>query len=172
MEVFQTTSSASVEVIAASPAQAPILANLLELYIYDFSEFIDITLGDDGRFGYPQLPLYWQEPQRHPFLIRVEGQWAGFALVRRGSQLSGDEQVYDVAEFFILRSARRRGIGRQAAHAIWQRFPGAWEVRVINRNQQAQSFWRRAISEFIGTAVDPTPFEKNGEGWQVYAFDT
>src|SRR5271155_1151437 len=48
----------ALEVIRAAPDQAPILANLLELYAHDFSEFHDIDLGEDGRFGYRSLPLY------------------------------------------------------------------------------------------------------------------
>ena len=50
------------EVILATSEQEPILANLLELYAHDFSEFYDLTLRADGRFGYDQLPLYWREP--------------------------------------------------------------------------------------------------------------
>ncbi|HYL98957.1 MAG TPA: GNAT family N-acetyltransferase, partial [Blastocatellia bacterium] len=101
----------SAEVLPASFEQMPILANLLELYIHDFSELIDLKIGPDGRFGYPRLPLYWKEPNRYPFLIKVDGHWAGFALVSRGSQVSADEEVWDLAEFFVLRGYRRLGIG-------------------------------------------------------------
>ena len=55
-----------VEVLAAAAEQAPVLANLLELYSHDFSEFIDLELEPDGRYGYPQLELYWREPGRFP----------------------------------------------------------------------------------------------------------
>ena len=72
------------EVVAATPEQEPILANLLELYVHDFSEFLDLDIGEDGRFGYPSLSLYWSEPGRHPFLIRADGKLAGLALVKRG----------------------------------------------------------------------------------------
>ena len=41
--------------------QELVLANLLELYAHDFSEFHDLELGMDGRFGYSHLPLYWSE---------------------------------------------------------------------------------------------------------------
>ena len=34
---------------------------MLELYAHDFSEFIDLKLGADGRFGYKHLYLYWKE---------------------------------------------------------------------------------------------------------------
>ncbi len=50
--------SAQIELIPATLEQQPLLANLLELYIHDFSEFHDVELGPDGRFGYRNLPLY------------------------------------------------------------------------------------------------------------------
>ena len=107
------------------------MANLLELYLHDFSEFVPSDIGEDGHFGYPYLAAYWQERERFPFLIRVETALAGFALVRQGSLLSGAPDVMDMAEFFVLRRWRRRGIGRTAAHALFQHFPGRWEVRVL-----------------------------------------
>ena len=67
--------------------QAPILANLLELYAHDFSELISLEPGPDGRFGYDKLLLYWTEAGRHPLLIAVDGRWASFALVKRGSEI-------------------------------------------------------------------------------------
>src|SRR5271154_5045561 len=73
-----------IEVISATAAQAPILANLLELYAHDFSEFHDLNIGEDGRFGYRSLSLYWSEPHRHPFLIRMDGKLAGLVLVKKG----------------------------------------------------------------------------------------
>jgi predicted acetyltransferase len=172
MELPQTTSAIEIEVVPASPEQMPIMANLLELYSHDFSEFIELTLGADGRFGYEPLPLYWQDPDRHPFLIRVDGHWAGFAFVRRGSQASGNHDVWDMAEFFIVRGYRRRGVGTGAAEAIWKRFPGKWEVRVMGRNSKAQGFWREAIRKFIGRAVQPALLEREGKNWQVYPFES
>ena len=56
-----------VEVIEATRQQEQVLANLLELYVHDFSEFLDLEIGEDGRFGYPSLPLYWSEQGRYPF---------------------------------------------------------------------------------------------------------
>jgi predicted acetyltransferase len=47
------------------------------LYAHDFSEFHEIELGADGRFGYKHLPLYWREPNRRPLLVKVDGKLAG-----------------------------------------------------------------------------------------------
>jgi predicted acetyltransferase len=132
--------SASIDLILATPEQQSILANLIELYAHDFSEFLDVEMGEDGRFGYKRLPLYWSEAGRHPFLVRMDGKLAGFALVKRGSEISGDADVWDMAEFFVLRGYRRRGIGIQVAHRVWREFSGKWEVRVMQSNVQAQRF--------------------------------
>lgn len=163
---------ARLEVIRALPEEQPILANLLELYAHDFSEFHDVHIGADGRFGYPRLPLYWSEPDRHPFLVWWDGQLAGFVLVKRGSEISGDLVIWDMAEFFVLRGHRRRGMGTQIAHDVWTRFPGLWEVRVMQSNGSANQFWARAIASFTGEAVDPVHIEKGGEVWGVYRFES
>jgi predicted acetyltransferase len=165
----------TLEVIRAAPDQAPILANLLELYAHDFSEFHDIDLGEDGRFGYGLLPLYWSEPDRHPFLIKLDGRWAGLVLVKRvkkGSQASGDDAAWDMAEFFIVRGCRRRGIGSRVAHEVWRQFPGPWEVRVMQANAAAQQFWAGAIAGFMGEAIQPAHIEKDGKSWIVFSFES
>ena len=172
MTTFQTTSQVKVEIIPALEEQEPILANLLELYAHDFSEFIDLKLGADGRFGYKHLPLYWRESNRHPFLITVNGYLAGFVFVRRGSEISNDADVWDMAEFFIVRGYRRLGIGTKVVHEVLEKFPGKWEVRVIDRNQRAMKFWGRAISEFLGKDVDSVPSDKGGQGWHIFSFDS
>jgi predicted acetyltransferase len=161
-----------VEVVPAGPEQEPILANLLELYAHDFSEFHDIELGADGRFGYEHLPLYWSEPGRHAFLVRMNSKLAGLVLVRSGSQISGNKTVWDMAEFFILRGCRRRGIGTAAAREVWRRFPGAWEVRVMRSNRPARDFWERAISAFIGEPSHSVYVEKDGRYWQLFSFES
>src|SRR5579863_2408117 len=117
------------QIIPAEREQEPILANLLELYAHDFSEFLDLELGEDGRFSYSELPLYWSEPEGHPFLIRIDGNLAGLVLVKKG-----EGGVWDMAEFFVVRGWRRCGMGTQAAHEVWERFPGMWEVRVVQAN--------------------------------------
>jgi predicted acetyltransferase len=172
MTISRTTSPLDVEVIPALPEQEHILAKMLELYAHDFSEFIDLKLGADGRFGYKHLPLYWKEPNRYPFLIMANGHLAGFVLVRRGSEISNDADVWDIAEFFIVRRFRRLGLGMKAAQEIWKKFSGKWEVRVIDRNQKAKDFWGRAINEFLGKTIEPIPLDKNGEGWHVFSFES
>src|SRR5690606_22496661 len=53
------------------------------------------------------------------------GQRVGFALLV--SQPGGMQPDYRLAEFFIARPQRRRGLGREAARLIFERFAGRWE---------------------------------------------
>ena len=161
-----------IELVPAAPDEQPILANLLELYAHDFSEFHEIELGVDGRFGYRHLPLYWSDPNRRPFLVRVDGKLAGLVLVKKGSELSGDETVWDMAEFFVVRRYRRRGIGTYVAHEVWRQVPGPWEVRVMESNYSAHLFWAHAISSFAGEAVLSGCVEKGGQFWRVFSFES
>lgn len=155
------------ELIPASQDQQPVLANLPELYAHDFSEFHHLELGENGRFGYSSLPLYWSDPGRHPFLIRIDGNLAGLALVKK---VNG--QLWDMAEFFVVRGCRRHGIGTQAAHEVWTRFPGAWQVRVMEGNVPAQLFWARAIAAFAGETIPPVRIENDGRLWIVFSFES
>ncbi len=161
-----------VEVIAAPRELEPVLANLFELYAHDFSEFVELRLGPDGRFGYSELRLYWEEPGRRAFVIRAGGELAGFALLMKGSAVSGDPEVWDVAEFFVARGFRRLGVGTRAAREVWRRFPGRWEVRVIDANRKAKEFWRSAIGDFLGETIEPTPFSRGGRVWHVFSFES
>jgi predicted acetyltransferase len=164
--------SAHIEVIRAAPDEEAILANLLELYVHDFSEFNDIELGEDGRFGYESLPLYWREPDRHPFLVRMNGKLAGLVLVKRGFGLFRQPDDLGHAEFFIVRGYRRRGIGTGTAYEVWRRFPGPWEVRVMDSNHSAHQFRERAIAEFAREAIPSVRVEKSGKGWRVFSLES
>jgi predicted acetyltransferase len=163
---------ARIELQPALREDAPVLLNLLELYSHDFSEFCRVDIGEDGRFGYKSLPLYWSEPDRHSFLIRTDGQLAGLALVKKGSESSCNGAVWDMAEFFVLRGCRRHGIGTHAAHEVWKRFPGPWAVRVMQANPSAHSFWKGAISDFTRKPNQSVLVEKDGRLWHLFSFES
>src|SRR4051812_26911267 len=150
---------------------AGLLSNLLELYIHDLSEaFPSVEIGADGRFGYSKLPLYWSEPERRfPFLIRCDARVVGFALATRGSPATDDPNVFDVAEFFVLRRHRRSGVGHRAAVLLWSRLPGRWTVRVSEGNPAALPFWARVIAEFTGGAAMESKRADDPHAWRVFS---
>jgi predicted acetyltransferase len=158
---------------AATAADASLLGNLLELYCHELSDvFPSVVLGPDGRFGYPALPLYWSEPERRfAFLIRVDGQVAGFVLATRGSP-AANPQVLDVAEFFVLRRYRRQGFGQRAVRLLWNRLPGPWTVRVAEGNQIGLAFWAALLAVQAPVGVTESVRLSGSMSWRVYAFDT
>lgn len=142
-----------ITVLPAGENEKPILQNLMQLYLYDFSELDGEDVNDLGRYHYLPFERYFTEQGRYPFLVRVEGTLAGFVLVRKGSLLLTEEhpshnQTTVMAEFFIMRKFRRRGIGRQVAKKIFTRFPGRWEIAQLEANRPAQEFWRKVIDEY------------------------
>lgn len=161
-----------VQVTTAGRDDAPVLAALLELYVYDFSAMLGFDVGDDGRFRTPSLDAYWTEPTRHAFLTRASGALAGFALVVQTSRLTGDPSVFDMAEFFVLRRHRRHGVGERAAHALFDRFRGPWEVRVRTENTAATAFWRRAIGRYTGDRFDEVVLDDDRWRGPVQRFDS
>jgi predicted acetyltransferase len=164
----------AVSLDAATPADAVLLANLLELYTHDLSAlFPAVELGPDGRFGYPPLPRYWAEPDRRfAFVIRCGARVAGFALVTRGSPESDDPELFDVAEFFVVRRYRGAGVGRRAASLLWGRLPGRWTVRVSEGNVGALAFWRGAVAACAAGPVTESVRPGDPHPWRVLAFAT
>jgi predicted acetyltransferase len=159
-----------VELLRATQADEQRLENLIELYLHDFSEILGFTPGENGRFGYPLAP-FWVEAGRFPFLLRSDGQLAGFALISMGSQVSGDPTVFDVTEFFVVRGVRRHGVGLAAALRVFGSFTGTWEVRVMERNAGALVFWERAVSAFTKGSFDSFAWtSQRGTSFRVYRF--
>jgi predicted acetyltransferase len=166
-------SAPEVSLATATRADAALLANLLELYLHDLSEAFPIEVGADGRFGYEFLPLYWSEARRRlPFLIRHGPRVAGFALVTRGSPASPDPLVLDVAEFFVLRQYRRRGVGREAAILLWNLVAGRWVVRVSEGNRRALAFWPGVIRDYTGGAFSETGRPGEPHAWRDFTFES
>lgn len=154
---------AHISVDPADVAERPILRHLMELYLHDFSEFDHADVGPSGLYEYPYLDHYWVEPERSPFLVRVDGKLAGFVLVARYNYLTGSKDCWVMAEFFIMRKYRHLGIGEHAACSIFDQFPGDWQVGQVIENGPAISFWRKVISRY--THDDYQEHILNNERW-------
>jgi len=131
--------------------ERPLLTRLLELYLYDFSEFTGWNMQEDGLFarsGWHERQ--WSTPGRQALLLRVAGKPAGFAIIDKKSPLPGGGDRHYVAEFFIMRGQRRRGLGEAVARELFDRFPGGWHVLQMPQNTGAQRFWRRVIGAYTG----------------------
>jgi predicted acetyltransferase len=132
----------------AAPEDKYILERLMQLYLYDFSAIEGFDVGRDGLFETTSLDSYWRESGRYPFLICADNQVAGLLLVNSHTCIEENSGAKSIAEFFVMRGYRRRGVGRFAARQTFDKFPGKWEVRQMTRNAAGQSFWRTVIGEY------------------------
>lgn len=133
----------------AAPHERPLLENLSQLYLHDFSPLFAATprldLTPDGRFILdPPLDRWWREPDHTPHILRWHGAPAGFALINRHSAMATPTD-HAVAEFFVVRKYRRLGLGAAAAHSLFTRHPGRWEAAVMRANTRAAAFWHHAV---------------------------
>jgi predicted acetyltransferase len=132
-----------VELGEAGPEHRGVIAPLLDDYLQELADHRERAVGATDACSYPYLDAYLSEPGRHAFLIRCDGEVVGFALIREPASTGGP--VSQVAEFYVTPGRRRLGVGRQAAAAIWRRFPGAWELQVHARNAAAVRFWASCV---------------------------
>lgn len=161
-----------IDLVPAGRGHESIMANLLELYAHDFSEFHPIDLRSNGRYDYKDLSRYWLEPDRHPFLIKVEKKLAGLVLIGKDESVSRAEVPWDLTEFFVVRRYRRLGVGTSIAHQVWRKYPGRWQVRVMEANLTAQHFWQHAISQFTGEPIESTRIGRAGAYWRLFNFES
>ena len=97
-----------IETILASEKHRRIVTNLARYYIYDFSKYNHQSewyrCQKSGNFN-SGMGHYFKDPASSVFLIRVDGEWAGFAMVRA---MKDDPDVdFNLAEFSPQRQGDR-----------------------------------------------------------------
>jgi predicted acetyltransferase len=142
---------------------------MMELYLYDFSEYDGSDLDEHGFFSYGDLDYFWFEPTHAAFILTVAEKLAGFVLV--DNEVVEADSERSLTEFFVLRKYRRQEVGRQAAVQVFERLPARWEVRVVAENVPARDFWRSVLGEYTRGAYQET--EVDDENWHgpVFTFD-
>lgn len=136
-----------IEIVKVEEEQREILAHLIELYEYDFTEYEDNDVNSYGLFGYSYLDYYWTEEDRYPYFIKVDGKLAGFAMVCGFCYVSKGCDTLFMSEFFIMKKYRNQGIGKYAAMEVLKKHPGKWELTVHPNNKGSHIFWKNVIDE-------------------------
>jgi len=159
-------------VTALSEHERPLLERMLQLYFYDFSEFDHDDLDEGGLYPIERYDRYGQETGYDAWILRVDGKPAGFALVDLNSPWPESQERHHIHEFHVLRAYRRRGFGRTMAHAIFDHYPGPWQIEQIGPNADAQSFWKRVVANFTGDRFTERVIEGRRFPLFVQEFDT
>jgi predicted acetyltransferase len=152
----------------ASKEDKTAIENLMQFYIYDFTEFIKYDVEDNGLFApYPHLEDYWREENnKFPYVIRKEDKYVGFVLVKL---IESEERSYfSIAEFFVMKKYRRLGIGKAIAVQVFDLHKGQWEVYQKESNKPAQVFWKNVIKEYTKGQFK----EHSQDGKQIQDFES
>ncbi|MFC4653127.1 GNAT family N-acetyltransferase [Lactococcus nasutitermitis] len=127
-------------------SEKEILRNLLEKYLYEFSQYCDDEVNELGLYGYDYLDCYWTEKNRFPFFIRVDGNLAGFALVNDYPEIKA-ETDFTMAEFFVIYKYRHTGIAQAVARDLFEKFQGKWQLMYNPKNVISQKFWTKIVTK-------------------------
>jgi predicted acetyltransferase len=135
-----------------TPADRLVLERLWLLFRHDMSEVSGALPDATGQFRRERLDATFTDPDRCGFLAHLEAGGAppapvGFALVRA---LDGPARV--LTSFFVVRGARRSGVGRELAAHVLTSLPGRWEIAFQDANPPAVRFWRAVATDAVGQA--------------------
>lgn len=134
------------------------IQNLGRFYVYDMSRYCGFLptweTPPNGLFECIDLSSYCDKLDRHAFLIKVDEELAGFALINKvGSTPDVD---WNVGEFFIVSKFQGKGVGSYVAEQIFNQFPGIWETTQIPENKAAIDFWEKVVNKYSNGKFEKT----------------
>ena len=135
------------ELIYASKEYKDVINNLMQFYIYDFSEYLGYHVEDNGLYKpYENLDGYWNDENRKfPYIIMKGKKYAGFILIQKDQS---ENDFFSIEEFFIMKKYRREGIGKAAAIKLFTLYKGNWQIHQRENNLPARGFWKNVIGEY------------------------
>ncbi|NUP00289.1 MAG: GNAT family N-acetyltransferase [Nonomuraea sp.] len=138
-----TTFQATVRPVTA--ADRPTLERLWLMFRHDMAEFQGGLANPDATYHSDRLRSAFEDDDWTAYLFTCGDRPVGFSFVRA---LSGPARVLN--SFFVVRGARRSGIGMKAVQEVISRHPGPWQIAFQDSNTVAVTFWRRVATEMAG----------------------
>lgn len=139
-----------IKLIPATFNDYPTIQNMGRFYVYDMCEYMGKDEGweipEDGLYECIDFKKYWETDNAFPFLIHYKNEIAGFVIVDKKGSVP--EVEFNMAQFFILRKFKGKGVGRYVAQQYFDKFHGTWEVMVMPGNEGAYRFWRSSIKDY------------------------
>ena len=136
------------KIIEAKKEDRDTVMNLLEKYLYEFSQWEKTDVNDNGLYGYEYLDCYFEETNRFPYLIKVDGKLAGFILVSDYPEVPEEKTDFCLSEFFIMNKYRRKGYGKEAVFQVLTMHHGKWQLKRHPHNIGSVHFWNNVIAEY------------------------
>lgn len=148
----------NINLVNATKEDKTTIQNLGRFYVYEMSRYCGFLptweTPSNGLFECIDLSSYFEKLDRYPFLVRVDDELAGFALINKvGSTPDVD---WNVGEFFIVSKFQGKGVGRYVADEIFNRFPGVWETAQMPENKAAIDFWEKVVNQYSNGKFEKT----------------
>lgn len=165
--------------IPATLADYPVIQNMARFYVYDISRSCGFTSHEwacpkDGMYECFDFKIYFTEENRRAFLIKVDEELAGFALLHK--QFKDEKFYWEMGEFFIFGKFQGKGIGEKIAREICQQFHGSWKVSVIPENTPAYGFWKRVIATYTNEhfmeSIEKVDFDAHQPQRIIFRFES
>ena len=127
------------------------IENMMQFYNYDLSESLPVDFAETGLYAIQPKAQYWSKPGVAPFVIYVDGELAGFAVV--DDEVIQPQSQYNMGYFFIARRYRGQGVGKEIASKLFSQFIGAWEIYFYANNKLESEFWNAVIAKYVAHDV-------------------
>lgn len=138
-----------IQLKTVSVEKKDILNNLMEKYLYEFSQYDGYAFDETGLFRDPSIDRYFTEQNRHSYLIIVDNNLAGFVFVYKRAEC--DEPLdWAIGEFFVAYPYRRSGVGTAVMQKLFEQYKGIWQIRYHPKNAGSEKFWQRIAAAASG----------------------
>jgi len=130
------------ELLKVTEVNKSVYLNLAQSYEGEFSAITEKKPNEHGLF---ELDTEI-ENNVMGFILYIEEAPAGIIAIAD----KGNNQ-YEICEFYIVPYFRNKAWGKKFSHAVWNMFPGMWEIKQISGAEYATLFWRKVIRSFHQT---------------------
>ncbi len=144
--------------------QKDVLNNLMEKYLYEFSQYDGYAFDETGLFRDPSIERYFTEQDRYSYFIYVDEKLAGFVFVYKRAEC--DEPLdWAIGEFFVAYPYRRSGVGAYVMNQLFLQYKGIWQIRYHPKNIGSEKFWQKIAATASGNCYKTVRGEEDyGDG--------
>jgi predicted acetyltransferase len=134
-------------------SEKPVFSAHFQEYLAELALFSGSRPDRQGVFHYDLFDHYWLDDRRTPFFIEIEGETAGFLLLRElaGDKSSIQRASLQVAEVCVFRPHRRRAVASEvmrlaAQMAVERGLALTWSAYA--NNKPARELYQSILDEF------------------------
>ena len=165
-----TKFTGSLSLLAASTEDLPRIESLMQFYNYDLSEWCPVEFSPSGLYALRPKGQYWAKKPVKPYVARVNGELAGFAVI--DDEVQDPKSDFNLGYFFLGRRYRGGGTAKEMIRQLFSLHQGRWEVYFFASNIPSVRFWPNAISLAGGQNMEVEDSVREGLPCRLIRFST